>query len=97
MQITHSHSLIATRLASPLALGRLERVFGHLAALVQNRGERRAKPDPTPEPPAQTKPSRSELFRQMQREKWLGKRPAGTAAAARPKDLHRRVLIDPNA
>ena len=99
MNITPSHSsTLATRVANPLAIGRIERVFGHLAALVQTRGDRRAAPNPERQPRA--KPTRDELFRQVQREKWLGKRPTGAAApaaVARPKDLHRRVLIDPNA
>ncbi len=95
MNITHSQCTVANCLANSLTLGRLERAFGHLAALVQTRSERRAAP--TTEQPTEVKLSRSELFRQVQREKWLGKRPTGAATAARPKDLNRRVLIDPNA
>lgn len=97
MNITHSHSIVATRLANPLALGSLERAFSHLAALVHLRSERRAAPNPEQQPSA--KPTRSELYRQMQREKWLGKPPTAKTvpSAARPKDLYRRPLQDPNA
>ena len=97
MNITHRQSTVATRLANPLAHGPIERAFGHLAALMHLRNARRIAPNPGQKPAV--RPTRSELFRQMQHEKWLGKTPTTVRmpTAARPKDLHRRPLQDPNA
>lgn len=98
MNITDRNSTAVTRFANPLALGRFERTFKNLAALVHARGERRAAlVKASGQRPAGL--TRSEVFRQMQHEKWLGKSVIQVAAAetARPKDLHRRVLQDPHA
>ena len=97
MNIAHRPRILATRVANPLAHGPLERAFGHLSALMHLRGARRAAPNPGQQP--SVKPTRSELFRQVQHEKWLGKTPTSVMllSAARPKDLHRRPLQDPHA
>ncbi len=93
-------SVASSDFPAPLALGRVERVLTHLAALIHARNLRRtAQADSRRQGPARV--SRSEAFRQVQHEKWLGKPPLATpgvaaAASARPKDLHRRVLQDPH-
>ena len=93
--------LASTDLPATLALGRIERALTSLAAMIHARNLRRAaEAASSHHGPAHM--SRSEAFRQVQHEKWLGKPPIATpgvagAASARPKDLHRRVLQDPNA
>ena len=92
-------SPVAAPFANPPALTRIERTFSNLAALVQARSARRAALlAASRKNPARL--TRSEAFRQVQHEKWLGKRPtagAGAAASPRPKDLYRRPLQDPHA
>lgn len=96
--MTTAHSHFATRLASPLMHGLLERAFGQFAALLHTRSTRRAAPNRELQLSA-AKPTRSQLFREMQHEKWLGKPciRVMTPPAARPKDLYRRPLQNPHA
>ncbi len=93
-----AHCYLATRLVSPFIHGSFERALGQLAALMPDRSTRRVAPNPEHRPSA-AKPTRSELFRAMQHEKWLGKpcTHVMTPVPARPKDLHRRPLQNPHA
>lgn len=75
------------------SLARIERTFANLVNLVRARTDRSDQLKRQ----ARVRQSRSEAFKQMQREKWLGSRSTGKNAQPPIKDLHKRILLDPNA
>lgn len=78
-------------------LARIERTFTNLFNLFKARTERR---DQLQRQVQEKRLTRGELFRQVQHEKWLGgsRAPQRRQSPAQPpKDLYKRVLLDPNA
>ncbi|MEO8250293.1 MAG: hypothetical protein ABI589_13075 [Burkholderiales bacterium] len=75
-------------------LARIERTFSNLFNLVKAREKR---PNQLRQQ-NKARQTRSEAFKEVQREKWLGVRTITVAEPQppRPRDLHKRILQDPN-
>lgn len=78
-------------------LARIERTFANLVDLVRARRERSDRLQHQAQQTA--RPSRSEIFKQVQHDKWIGNgaRHGAAPSGVPPKDLYKRVLLDPNA